>query len=119
MLRVVWGGGALIETLTRGVVYSGCIGALAGLILPPVRHRVCALGRIVEWLATLLALLVVAVAGTLLASVILGGLGFDHGQSLTQRFVACFELNALILIGIGLTLGVSGTGLTLRRFLQV
>jgi cell division transport system permease protein len=30
-----------------------------------------------------------------------------------------FELNALILIGIGLLLGVFGTGLTLRRFLQV
>jgi len=106
VLRVVWGGGALIETLTRGVVYSGCIGALAGLILPPVRHRVCALGRIVEWVATLLALLVVAVAGTLLASVILGALGFDHGQSLTQRFVACFELNALItaIIGVAVTL---------------
>jgi len=106
VLRVVWGGGALIETLTRGVVYSGCIGALAGLILPPVRHRVCALGRIVEWVATLLALLVVAIAGTLLASVILGALGFDHGQSLTQRFVACFELNALItaIIGVAVTL---------------
>jgi cell division transport system permease protein len=30
-----------------------------------------------------------------------------------------FELNALILIGIGLSLGVFGTGLTLRRFLKV
>jgi hypothetical protein len=30
-----------------------------------------------------------------------------------------FELNALILIGLGLTLGLFGTGLTLRRFLQV
>jgi cell division transport system permease protein len=30
-----------------------------------------------------------------------------------------FELNALILVGIGLLLGASGTGLTLRRFLQV
>jgi len=30
-----------------------------------------------------------------------------------------FELNALILLGIGLLLGVSGTALTLRRFLQV
>ena len=30
-----------------------------------------------------------------------------------------FELNALILVGIGLLLGVFGTGLTLRRFLQV
>jgi cell division transport system permease protein len=30
-----------------------------------------------------------------------------------------FELNALILLGIGLSLGVFGTGLTLRRFLKV
>jgi cell division transport system permease protein len=30
-----------------------------------------------------------------------------------------FELNALILVAIGLLLGVSGTGLTLRRFLRV
>jgi cell division transport system permease protein len=30
-----------------------------------------------------------------------------------------FELNALILVGMGLMLGVSGTGLTLRRFLKV
>jgi cell division transport system permease protein len=30
-----------------------------------------------------------------------------------------FELNALILIGIGLVLGAAGSGLTLRRFLQV
>jgi cell division transport system permease protein len=30
-----------------------------------------------------------------------------------------FELNALILIAIGIALGVSGTGLTLRRFLRV
>jgi cell division transport system permease protein len=30
-----------------------------------------------------------------------------------------FELNALILIGIGLFLGAAGSGLTLRRFLQV
>jgi cell division transport system permease protein len=30
-----------------------------------------------------------------------------------------FELNALILVGIGLFLGAAGSGLTLRRFLQV
>jgi two-component sensor histidine kinase len=106
VLRVVLGGGALIETLTRGVVYSGCIGALAGLILPPVRHRVCDQGRIVEWVATLFALLVVAVAGTFLACVVLGALGLDRGQPLMQRFVACFELNALItaIIGVAVTL---------------
>ena len=105
-LRVVVGGGALLETLTRGVIYSGCIGALAGLILPPVRHRAREMGRIVEWAATLLALLVVAVVGTLLAGVMLGALGFDHGQPLTRRFVASFELNALItaIIGVAMTL---------------
>jgi two-component sensor histidine kinase len=106
VLRVAFGGGALIETLTHGVVYSGCIGALAGLILPPVRHRVREMGRVVEWVATLLALLVVAVAGTFLACVILGALGLDHGQPLRRCFAACFEMNALItaIIGVAMTL---------------
>ncbi len=40
------------------------------------------------------------------------------GHSKDAHAIA-FELNALILLGIGLALGVSGTGLTLRRFLQV
>jgi cell division transport system permease protein len=42
----------------------------------------------------------------------------DIGHSKDAHAIS-FELNALILIGIGLLLGVSGTGLTMRRFLQV
>ena len=42
----------------------------------------------------------------------------DIGHSKDAHAMA-FELNALILIGIGLLLGAAGTGLTLRRFLQV
>jgi hypothetical protein len=30
-----------------------------------------------------------------------------------------FGLNALVIIGVGLVIGVLGSGLTLRRFLQV
>ena len=106
LLRVLVGGSALVSTLTHGVVYSGCIGALAGLILPPIRHRTKAVGRTVEWAATLLGLLVVAVAGTFLACVILGALGYDRGLSLRRRFGASFEMNALItaIIGVAMTL---------------
>jgi two-component system sensor histidine kinase AlgZ len=106
VLRVVWGGGALVSTLTHGVVYSGCIGALAGLILPPVRHRLRERGRIVEWAATLFALLVVAVGGTFLACGILGLLGYGRGLPLMARVAASFEMNALItaIIGIAMTL---------------
>ncbi|HEV8141836.1 MAG TPA: histidine kinase [Methylomirabilota bacterium] len=106
VLRVVWGGGALVSTLTHGVVYSGCIGVLAGLILPPVRHRVTELGRIVEWAATLFALLVVAVGGTFLACGILGLLGYGRGLPLMTRVAASFEMNALItaIVGVAMTL---------------
>ncbi len=49
-------------------------------------------------------------------SVVLPSIGLHHSK---DAHALAFELNALILIGIGLALGVSGTGLTLRRFLQV
>jgi len=63
--------------------------------------------------------------GGALAAVILLILGkavvlplIDIGHSKDAHAMP-FELNALILLGIGLLLGVSGTALTLRRFLQV
>ncbi len=48
--------------------------------------------------------------------VILPAIGLGHSK---DAHAMAFELNALILVGIGLALGVSGTGLTLRRFLRV
>jgi cell division transport system permease protein len=63
--------------------------------------------------------------GGALAAVILLILGkevilplIDIGHSKDAHAMP-FELNALILLGIGLLLGVAGTALTLRRFLQV
>jgi cell division transport system permease protein len=49
-------------------------------------------------------------------AVVLPSIGLHHSK---DAHAMAFELNALILVGIGLALGVSGTGLTLRRFLQV
>jgi cell division transport system permease protein len=49
-------------------------------------------------------------------AVVLPSIGLHHSK---DAHAMAFELNALILIAIGLALGVSGTGLTLRRFLQV
>jgi cell division transport system permease protein len=49
-------------------------------------------------------------------SALLPAIGIGHSK---DAHAMAFELNALILIGIGLTLGLFGTGLTLRRFLQV
>ncbi len=48
--------------------------------------------------------------------VVLPLIGLTHSK---DAHAMAFELNALILIGIGLLLGVSGTGLTLRRFLKI
>ena len=106
LLRVLVGGTALVETLTHAVVYSGCIGALGGLIVPLVRHRTPNAGRVVEWTAMLLALAVIAVVGTLVACVILGALGYGHGLPLRRRFAASFEMNALItaILGVAITL---------------
>jgi signal transduction histidine kinase len=92
--------------LAHGVVYSACLGGLAGLLLPPVIHRVRGRGLIVEWLVTLLALLVVAVVGTFLACAILGGLGLSFGQPLATRFVASLGVNALLTAAIGVAVTI-------------
>jgi len=49
-------------------------------------------------------------------TVVLPAIHLEHSKN---AHAMAFELNALILIGIGLALGVSGTGLTLRRFLRI
>ena len=104
-LRLVAGGGALAETLAHALVYSACIAVLAGLIVPAVRHRAGTMGAIAEWAVTLAGLGVVAVVGTALGAIVLGGLGYGAGEPLAQRFRASFEMNALItaIIGIAMT----------------
>ncbi len=103
---VMAGRGRLLVILAHGVVYSACLGGLAGLLLPPVIHRVRGRGLIVEWLVTLLALLVVAVVGTFLACAVLGGLGLSFGQPLATRFVASLGVNALLTAAIGVAVTI-------------
>jgi cell division transport system permease protein len=44
---------------------------------------------------------------------------FHHIQDSSEVHAWPFELNALVILGVGLMLGVVGSGLTLRRFLKV
>jgi cell division transport system permease protein len=51
-------------------------------------------------------------------TVILPSIGTLHTGSEPVKALA-FELNALVLVAVGLALGAAGSGLTIRRFLQV
>ena len=42
-----------------------------------------------------------------------------HIESSSDVQAIAFSLNALILVGVGLGVGAVGSGMTLRRFLQV
>jgi cell division transport system permease protein len=64
-------------------------------------------------LAGSIAAVILLIAGK---AIVLPSIGIGHSK---DAHAMAFELNALILIGIGLALGLSGTGLTLRRFLRV
>ena len=44
---------------------------------------------------------------------------FNHIQDSSEVHAWPFALNALVILGVGLLLGVVGSGLTLRRFLKV
>jgi sensor histidine kinase YesM len=103
LTTVIFGRGSVVISMIHGVVYSVCIGVLAGKTLPVVRHRVRDRGPVLEWIATLIAIFAVAIAGNLIACVILGWLGFGFGQPLARRFVASLQLNALLTLIIGVT----------------
>jgi cell division transport system permease protein len=64
-------------------------------------------------LAGSIAAVLLLIAGK---TIVLPSIGLEHSKN---AHAMAFELNALILVGIGLALGVSGTGLTLRRFLRI
>jgi cell division transport system permease protein len=64
-------------------------------------------------LAGSIAAVLLLIAGK---TIVLPSIGLHHSK---DAHAMAFELNALILVGIGLALGVSGTGLTLRRFLRI
>jgi cell division transport system permease protein len=92
----------------REIEVMKLVGATNWFVRGPfmVEGMICGLGGSI-------AAVLLLIAGKV---IVLPSIGIGHSK---DAHAMAFELNALILIGIGLVLGVSGTGLTLRRFLQV
>ena len=92
----------------REIEVMKLVGATNWFIRGPfmVEGMICGLGGA-------LAAVILLIVGN---AVLLPLLNIGHSK---DAHAMTFELNALILLGIGLALGVSGTGLTLRRFLRV
>jgi cell division transport system permease protein len=92
----------------REIEVMKLVGATNWFVRGPfmVEGMICGLGGSI-------AAVILLIAGK---AIVLPSMGIVHSK---DAHAMAFELNALILIGIGLALGVSGTGLTLRRFLQV
>jgi hypothetical protein len=97
---------SLTATLLRVVVNSVALGALAGVIVPRVRHRLHGMGWAAKWGGTGLALLGVTVLGTALACGVLVLLDPRVARSIADCARRDLWVNALIVgpIGIAVTL---------------
>ena len=92
----------------REIEVMKLVGATNWFVRGPfmVEGMICGLGGSI-------AAVLLLIAGK---AIVLPSIGIGHSK---DAHAMAFELNALILIAIGLALAVAGTGLTLRRFLQV
>ena len=92
----------------REIEVMKLVGATNWFVRGPfmVEGMICGLG------GSLAAVLLLVIG----KAVVLPLIGIGHSE---DAHALAFELNALILVGIGLLLGASGSGLTLRRFLRV
>jgi hypothetical protein len=97
---------SVAATILHVVANSVALGALGGVVVPRVRRRVRGMGWAPQWGWTLLALLGVAVLGSVLACAALLLFGHRDAPSLLHCVRADLWVNALIVgpVGIAITL---------------
>src|SRR5262245_19740611 len=95
-----------VRILARSCIYAIIMGALGGLITPLVAHRATPRRSVRRWALVVGTLLGLAVAGTLVASAIIGAVGLAPNQSFWTRFLDDLRVVALLAVAVGVGMSI-------------
>jgi signal transduction histidine kinase len=92
--------------LRHALIHSVIMAALCGALLPPIGHRLVAAGPIVQWAATIPALLGLAGVGSALACGLIGMVEIGASHAFWECLATAYPINALLTmtLGVGMTL---------------
>lgn len=102
LLTIVGAPWPFSASLVASLIYANCIGTPAALLLPPLARRFT--GRPLLWPALLGALLALAVAGSLLAGLVLIAVGLVPAAQFWAAWAFGVRLAVVIVLGIGVSL---------------
>ncbi len=101
MLMAVGGRRSFVSELMTSLIFSHTIGGLAGLVVPRVARRLAWDRGRRAWVVLTLTLLVLAVVGCVLASLIIVGVGLVPISALPALLGVSLRISALITLGFG------------------
>ncbi|HEY3067620.1 MAG TPA: histidine kinase [Methylomirabilota bacterium] len=95
------------STLVYSLIYATAMGALSGVVLPPLVHRLPLTGG-GRWLVLVGVILVIAVGATLAAGLAIAALGLSPSTSFWDRFRADLPIVALLGVVVGASMSLHG-----------
>jgi sensor histidine kinase YesM len=101
MFMIVGGRRSFGSELMTSLIFSHTIGGLAGLVVPRVAHRLAWDRGRRAWVVLTVTLLVIAVVGCVLASLIIVGVGLVPVSALPGLLGVSLRISALITLGFG------------------
>jgi two-component system, LytTR family, sensor histidine kinase AlgZ len=96
----------LSDILPRALLHSAVLGGLVGSILPLVGHRLLAGGTARGWMAIVLIVCVLAVAGTALACGLLELGAHEAGRTFWDCVRSALQVNLILSLSLGLGMSV-------------
>jgi len=101
MFMAIGGRRSFVSELMTSLIFSHTIGGLAGLVVPLVAHRLAWDRGRRAWVVLTLTLLVIALVGCLLASLVIVGVGLVPPAALPALLGVSLRISALITLGFG------------------
>jgi two-component system sensor histidine kinase AlgZ len=106
-LLVAVGGTTTVRVMLRhALIHSVIMAGLCGALMPPIGHSLAAAGPIIQWAATIPALLGLAGVGSALACGLIGMVEIGGSHAFWKCLASAYPINALLTMTLGVAMSL-------------